>query len=148
MREKDVSFCPFRHWIDLWDEATADEEKRAKIKNLIDGQDLMLFFQHKGNVYGAPEESRIVFAKMKHPDEDVDEDWIEDASFTAVNLSRALLGERVESVFTSKDLDDIGVMSDEAAEERLLKGDSKGKTPKAMRHGKEGAHKIKLRDRS
>jgi hypothetical protein len=148
MRQKDVSFCPLRYWIDQWDEATADEDKRARIKNLIDGRDLMLFFQHKGSVYGAPEESRIVFAKMKHPDEETGKDWVEDASFTAVNLTRALTGESVENVFTSKDVDSIGVMSEEAAEEKLLKGEIKGKTPKPKKHGREGANKIKLRDRS
>jgi len=140
-----------RHLIDTWEQATADEDKLQRVRDIIDGQELLLFFQSKGNIYGAPEESRIVFAKMKHPDEEVSDEWIEDASFSAMNLTRALNGERSENIFSVKDMDDIAVISPDVVEDRLLSKAKKTKNVKALnpkKHGEDGANKHKLRDRS
>jgi hypothetical protein len=142
MPSNDVSFNPLRFYMDLWDEATAEDDQRQKLRNLIDSQELILFFRHKGDIFGAPEDSRIVFAKLKHPDEDTPEEWAEEASFTAINLSRALTGDKVESVFSQKDLDAIGVVSPDAVENLTLAPKKKAKKDKGPKP------EIELKDRS
>lgn len=141
MPSNDVSFNPLRFYMDLWDEATAENDQRQKLRSLIDSQELILFFRFKGDIFGASEDSRIVFAKLKHPDEDTPDEWAEEASFTAINLNRALSGEKVESVFSQKDLDGIGIVSPDAVEDLILSG-KKGKKGKKPKPG------IELKDRS
>lgn len=125
----------------LWDE---HNEKKAKADKILDGSNLILFFTKNKAVYGAPEESRLVFAKMKHPDEEVPENWANQASFSAFDLMRAMTGEKIENLFSCKDLDDIKVIDrDEAWDMLMTQKDKKG--PEGLKIN--GGNEIKLKDR-
>jgi len=110
-------FSDFRELMDKWDEAV----DRKQIQDMIEGNHFVFFFKRKDEVFGAPEESRLTFAKMKNPDEDASEEWIKDASFAAVNFNRALKGESVKSVFNAEDLKQIKVIERDEAVDVLVK---------------------------
>jgi hypothetical protein len=97
------------------------EDKLNKIRNIIDNQNLILFFKKDGKIYGAPEESRVVFAKMKNPDEDATKSWIKEANFSAFDLEKALQGKAVEAIFSIKDFNKIKIIDKEVAETALSK---------------------------
>jgi hypothetical protein len=101
---------------------------REDAKSLIETNKLVLFFKQDGKLYGAPESSRLVFARMKNPDEDVDEGWLSEADFVAFDLEKALEGEKVQSVFSYKDLKSIKIIDQEKMES-LLSKKSKNKEP-------------------
>jgi hypothetical protein len=118
---KTPAFSQFRELMNLWDESEAS----VKVKSLIEGNSLVLFFQMEDKVYGAPEGGRVTFAKMKSPDDDLPEGWIKDANFVAYDLGKAVKGEKVERVFSEKDLGGIKVIEQEKAED-LLEKSAKG----------------------
>jgi hypothetical protein len=97
------------------------EDKLNKVRSVVDAQNLILFFTKDKKIYGAPEESRVVFAKMKHPDEDVTKNWVKEASFCAYDLEKALQGNAVEVVFSIKDFGKIKIIDKEEAEKLLTK---------------------------
>jgi hypothetical protein len=129
-------FSNFRDLMDMWDIELAEGEFNGKIKSLIDGRGLILFFKKGDDVFGCDEDSRVLFAKMKNPkdDEDLPKNWDDDASFMANNLSRAIRGESTQSIFSKKDLKEIKVIDKEEAEEALLEL-AKGLGDKAFPNG-------------
>jgi len=134
----------FRVWLE------DKEDKKNKIRNLIDGQNLIFFFKKGDNIFGGPEESRLVFAKMKSPDEDMPDNWADEANFAAFDLFNALQGNQVMNMFGGKDLNDINVISPEEAEQKLMKSHDKEKpktTKLTITHGKHGAGMLKLKDK-
>jgi hypothetical protein len=110
-------FSSFRELIDKWDEAV----DRQQIQDMIEGNNFVFFFKKKDEVFGAPEESRLTFAKMKNPDEDTPKEWAKDATFAAINFNRAIQGEKVKSVFGFDDLKEIEVVERDEAIEKLVK---------------------------
>ena len=121
------------------------------MRNLIDGQNLILFFTKNNNVFGAPEESRLVFAKLKEPDTDMPDAWGDEANFAAFDLMKALLGDKVQNLFGKKDLGDIKVIDPEQAEKLLMKNKQPTMKPTdnlRVIHGKHGADMLKLKDKS
>lgn len=111
----------FKGWLGI------TEDLQDRIRILLDGQNLILFFKKDGDIYGAPEESRIIFSKIKKPDSETSKDWVKEAHFIAINLSKALHGERTQNMFDQKDLKDIHVLDKDEAEKALMKGSkSKG----------------------
>jgi hypothetical protein len=133
--------------LDLWDE---HEEVLGRVRSVIDGNGLLLFFRRGDDVFGAPEEGRIVFAKMKAPDEETPEDWAKDASFSAFDLMKALAGEVAQSIFSHKDLGGLEIMDRDSVEQHLAsnkKHPGKGTPKLKSHHGKDGAGKIKLKDK-
>lgn len=123
----------FRGFLDLWDKQAAKqklleqiEDKKNKIKALLDGGPMLLFMKNKdsGDIFGADEPSRVVFARMKNPSEDESEEWVDNASFMATNLHKLLNGEEGhETVFGNKDMKHLDVMDDkDDLIEKLIKG--------------------------
>ena len=127
------------------------EEKKNKIRGLLDGQNLILFFKKGDSLFGAPEESRLVFAKMKSPDEDTPDGWADDANFAAFDLMKALMGDRVESIFGKKDLKAIDVIEPEEAENMLMQTPDVVKNIitnfKPIKQSKYGLGMLKLKDK-
>jgi hypothetical protein len=128
------------------------ESKQDKVRNLIDGQNLILFFTKGDNLFGAPEESRLVFAKMKSPDDDMPDGWADDANFAAFDLMKALVGDRVENMFGKKDMKQIKIIDPEDAHSMLMKSPNnivKTVTDalKTIGHSKHGANMLKLKDK-
>jgi len=123
MREANLrqspAFSDFRHLMDIWDNYLAEDDASSKIKMLLDGQNLIMFFTKDKVVYGCPEESRLTFARIKHPNKD-DADLAE-ARFAAINLYDALLGKATQALFTKKDMKKIKIISQEKCASMLEK---------------------------
>lgn len=117
------AFSSFRSLMDIWDENTIIEnkkkaDKQSKVKSIIDGKNLIMFFKKGNSLFGAPEESRIVYAQMRNPDDD----WMaSDANFSAFDLIQALNGNSTENVFSMNDLPQIDIITRDEAEDSLMK---------------------------
>jgi len=114
-----LGFSNFRQLMDQWDE-TADGMNKDQVKSIIEGGGFIFFFEKGNELFAAPESSRVAFATMKHPDDDMPKTWAQEAAFTALNLSRALEGTPIKSVFNYKDLDDIHVKKDDEMYDLLM----------------------------
>ncbi len=97
--------------------------KEEKIRNVIDGQNLILFFKNGDKLFGAPEESRVIFAKLKTPedDEDMPTGWEKDANFSALDLMQAMNGSSAENLFSIKDMPNINIIDKSEMEKELMK---------------------------
>ena len=102
------AFPEFRRWLH-------EAVDRQKVHDMIEGSNFVFFFKRGKEVFGAPEESRLTFAKIKNPDEDLPSGWTEEATFMALNLSKAIQGEMVRSIFRKKDLKEITIMDKDEA---------------------------------
>lgn len=79
-----------------------------------------MFFKHKGKIFGAPESSRIIFAKMKDKkDEDNTKKWRKEANFSAIDLQKYGQDEQGQSIFGEKELSDIKVIDKSDVEKSL-----------------------------
>ena len=90
------------------------EEKLQDVLN-----NAVMFFIKDDGVFACPEEERLVFAKIKEPDEDVTD--INDLKFMATNLLRLLNGEEIDNMFGVKDLPKIKIIDKETAKKKLKK---------------------------
>jgi hypothetical protein len=115
--EKNV---PLRDLMDKWD-AQLRLEREEKIKDMLNNS-LLFFFQKNGEFFGGPEESRLIFAKLKDPDEDVTPAWNDEAAFMAINLSRALESDDPpKRLFYKRDMDGLKVIDKDDLEKLLFK---------------------------
>jgi hypothetical protein len=118
MELKMANFHDFHKFMDLW-EKHLNTDFIEKIKTLLDNNDLIFFFtRDSGEIFGCDEDARLTFARIKSPEPE-DEDWAQDASFSAHNLSRALNGDKSKNIFSKKDLKEIKII-DRKEVERLL----------------------------
>lgn len=88
----------------------------------------MYFTFGDSEVFGSPEESRLVFAKIKDP-KDEDRDALKDAMFSGIDLMKIMSGERTERLFSTKDLPKIKIIDKEELA-KLLKSNRKKTTHK------------------
>jgi uncharacterized lipoprotein YehR (DUF1307 family) len=105
-------------FIKIWLE---NEDNEKQIKTLLGGQEFVMFFQKGDSLYGGTEDTRLTFAKIKHPDEETSDEWVKDANFMAVNLTKSLKGTKVHNLFSKKDIKDIKIIDQDEAEKLLLK---------------------------
>jgi hypothetical protein len=101
--------------MNLWEEV----ESSVKIDSLIQNNELVLFFKKEGTIYGSPESGRVTFAKMKNPDDDLPEGWLEEANFVAYDLERAMKGQKVQRVFNHADLKKMKILDEEEVKKKL-----------------------------
>ena len=111
------AFSKFRMLMDHWDKYL---ESSKSLSEIIDENGLILFFTKDKEVYGAPEESRLIFAKLKTDKEDdpMQPGFRAEARFPAVNLRKLKSDneeDSKESVFSIKDLKKIKVIDREEA---------------------------------
>lgn len=107
----------FKKWMIM------EDDRKHEIESLLD--QFILFFQKDGEVYGAGEDSRVVFAKMKHPDDELPTNWEEESSFSAHNLKKILNGEQGYHLFRKSDLKSIKIIDREDAVKKLDKEEPK-----------------------
>jgi hypothetical protein len=108
--------------MDRWDRVLAEEEHRDRVHALVTAPQWVLFFRKGEAVYAAPEESRVVFAKLKSRGDEDGSAWKKEADFMAVNLTSYMADGRLsQSVLGQKDLKRIRVIDPEDAERELLK---------------------------
>lgn len=117
------AFSSFRKLMDIWDaasliEAKEKEDKQGKIKGIIDGKNMIMFFKNGNSIFGAPEESRIMFAQLLNPDDDF---VTEDPTFMAYDLLKTLGGQDTQNIFSAKDIPGIDVITRDEAETELMK---------------------------
>jgi hypothetical protein len=111
--------------MDAWDVICEEREKISMIHQLLDTQEFVFYFRFDNSVFGSPEESRIMYAKMKHPDKNDAGDWMDEANFMAMNLDDILMGQGSQRVFSKKDIKKIKVIDKEEAAEELGKKEDK-----------------------
>ncbi len=108
---KSPSFSSFRELMDKWDNSS----------NIFIENDLCLFFKKDGSFYGTAESGRITFARMKNPESKEDKDWQKEATFTAYDLEKTDEKNKSISVFNTKDIKKLKVLSKEEIEKQLEK---------------------------
>lgn len=114
-------FSNFRELMDLWNEA----EPALNIKTILESNGLVLFFKKDKKIYGAPEQSRLVFARMKNPEDESDKEWGKEANFSAYDLEDSSDGKFKKVMFDFKDLKEIEIVDQEKAEKLLAKKNKK-----------------------
>lgn len=114
-------FSKFRELMDMADEQLYIDDCRGRVESMIDHGDYVILFRKGGEIFGGGEDTRVIFAKMKHPDEDLPKGWEEEASFSADNLNKKLKGEPAQHVFEKDDLKEIKVIDREDAIDELHK---------------------------
>jgi len=128
METESPAFSDFRRLMDAWDLGKTILECEERINDILDKHELILFFTKGDDVFGSPEEGRLVFAKLKTDTEDdpMQPGFRQEARFPAFNLFKCMGdGEAgVESVFGIKDLPDISVIDREKAVE-MMRGHGK-----------------------
>lgn len=112
-------FSKFRSLMDIWDTYLLESDNETTIRNLIDQHGLIMFFKKDDDYFGCGEDGRIVFAKMKNPDEDMPEGWEDEASFTATNIGKMIHGEPSQQVFDSKTIKKLKVVDSDEVIEKL-----------------------------
>jgi hypothetical protein len=106
--------------MDIWDNCCMrEEDSSAKINMMLDGQNLIMYFTKDNQLYGCSEESRLTFARMKHPNKD--DANLKEARFGAINLYDALTGKITENLFSKKDLKGLKIVSKDKCESLLIK---------------------------
>lgn len=93
-----------------WKNYLVEKESQENLKNYLDNQGLIIFFKKDGEIYGGNESARVVFARMKHPDEEYDKDWKKQASFSATNLEKLVQGEPSSHMFDQDDMKNIKII--------------------------------------
>ena len=117
------AFLSFRDLMDRWD---IHLENIDSMNDLLDKHELILFFKKGDDYFGAPEDSRVVFAKLKTDTEDdpMMPGFRQEARFPAFNLIKFLSNDperSTESVFGIKDLPKISVCTREEAVDNMIK---------------------------
>jgi hypothetical protein len=117
------AFLSFRDFLDDWD---IQLENIDSMNDLLDKHELILFFKKGDDYFGAPEDSRVVFAKLKTDTEDdpMMPGFRQEARFPAFNLVKFLSNDperSTESVFGIKDLPKISVCTREEAVDNMMK---------------------------
>lgn len=92
------------------DEFFLKEEEKLNIQHLLDNQGMIFFFKKDDDYFGAGEDSRVIFARIKHPDKETPSGWADEASFTADNLTKMMQGDPCQRVFNKKDLKKIKIL--------------------------------------
>ena len=114
-----MAFSSFRGIMDTWD-THLENERNAAVKILVNSGSLVFFFEFEKEIFGSPEESRIVFATLKNPTKDLPDGWKEEASFMGVNLSvMSKEGNPTRRTFSYKDIKKINVLEKKEVETKL-----------------------------
>ena len=146
------AFSSFRQLLDTYDtysllETKKKGQKQEKVKNIIDGQNLIMFFKRGNGIFGAPEESRITFARLKNPSADGEFD--DEANFSAFDLMKAMQGASTENIFSTNDMEEIEVIPRDEVEHLLMQCPDEGNTVNLSSNQDDGSgiNVIKLKDK-
>jgi len=150
-----VGFSQFRHLMDVWDNYVFMENVEHEITKFLDHKQLLMFFRYpegakddgkEAKLYGAAEDGRLGFARMKSPNPEDPEEYQD--NFTAYDL-KSLLNhtedkDEVETIkiFDRKDLKKIKIISKDDAVAEL----AKDKHPKEIEVDDESEEKNLLTD--
>ena len=105
----------FRTWL------FEDEDSESRVDALIDQSGYILFFKKGKDIFACSEDGRVVFAKIKNPDDETPAGWEDEASFSADNLNKKIRGEPGQHVFDKASLKDIKIIDRDEAVKILKK---------------------------
>lgn len=124
----------FKDLIESWDYYCMVQEQKEKINDLFNNHELSLFFKKGENYFGAPENSRIIFAKLKNDDEDepMMPDFKNQAKFIALDILKAMSSDEdpSETMFGFGDIPSINVCDRDEVIEKILSYKPKKKDKK------------------
>lgn len=112
-------FSSFRPLMDKWDKFCIIEEQEKNINDIMDKHGMILFFKKGEGFFGAPEESRIMFARLKNNEEEPSDE----ARFTGIDLLKSMFGneeDSIQSAFGANDIPDIHVCDREEVVKHLM----------------------------
>jgi hypothetical protein len=122
-----VGFSKFRELLDEWDHFCMIKEAEDSINDLLDRHGLILFFKKGNDLFGAPEESRLIFAKLKNDDPEDDDPMLpafrDEAKFLGINLFKSMFDSpenSVQSMFGNSDIPKIHVCDRDEAIKMLM----------------------------
>jgi hypothetical protein len=102
-----------KSFLEFWNKASLSDAKKNQISLMVEAQGFLFFFTYHDEVFGATEDARVTFARMKEPDPgEESKGWLSEANFTAMNLTKALFGQPAQQIFKHKDLPEIKVIKD------------------------------------
>ena len=115
----------FRNLLDLWETSCLIDQEIEKINGLFDKHGMIIFFKKGDDLYGAPESSRLVFAKLKSKDADnpVSIGMKDQIRVPAVNLMKAMFGgdqDNIQVALTADDLEQMDVFDRDQTIQALL----------------------------
>lgn len=96
-------------------------EEEDQLADLL--RTFVMFFKRGEDFFGAPEESRIVFAKLKQPDAEDGAKWQDEARFLALNLLT-----NSQSVFGLPDLKNLQILDADKVSDLIRKKKKKNAT--------------------
>lgn len=100
-------------------------EEEKNIQDLMNNHGMILFFKKGQELFGAPEDSRLIFAKLKSgEDEPMMPGFKDEAKFMGINLFKLLFGspeDSSENLFGSTDIPSIKVCDREEIVKKLMK---------------------------
>lgn len=105
----------------MYEEILCEEENISRIDALLDDNEYVLYFFKDKQLFAGGEDSRLTFAKMKNPDDDLPKDWEKEATFSADNLEKLVLGEPGKHVFSSRDLKKMKIIDRDEVVQQLTK---------------------------
>lgn len=105
-----------------WDKFKVFE---ADIQRLIDGSELIFFFKKGKEVFGSTEEGRMAFAVMN--DKSEDKRLRDDVRVHAINLSKSMGSDKIESSLSREQMSEVKVIDRERAE-KILQREGKKST--------------------
>lgn len=110
----------FRDIMNAWDRYKLMEQINGikdRIKNIIGSGQFIMFVKKKSDndIFGTDEDGRLMFAKMKNPDDDevLPDGWEKEGSFSCTNLSQLVNGIPTQTIFGHKDLKDLEIVDDQ-----------------------------------
>jgi hypothetical protein len=138
-----------QYFVELWNNIQTEEKKdeinKNKIKVLMTSEEFVMFFKKNNTIYACDEDNRLIFAKMKVPDDDSGE-WLKEANFMAINLTKGLKGEKLQNLFSNKDIKSIKIISEDAAEKILLSQTKETIADSKVKDSEEEVGTIQLKD--
>jgi hypothetical protein len=115
--------------MNILDRSISEDEEANKIKHFADAHGLVLFFKKGDDYFGAGEDSRVVFARLKNPDDDVSDGWEDEANFSAINLTKLVKGDISQHIFNKDDIKNIKIMDQEKVTNALKGAGKKSQKP-------------------
>lgn len=107
---KSPPLSKFKKWM-ISNNYLEDENKENRLRDLINTNGLIMFFQKDDSMFGCPENGRIVFARMKS------EEGMNDANFIALNLSS---DEPSRQIIQNDDLNKLKIVDLEDAIKKIV----------------------------
>lgn len=87
--------------------------------NELEQNDLCIFFKKNGSVYGATEEGRITYARIKNPESKEDVSWKKDAVLILYDLEKESEDKRI--MIKSSEISKFHLINQDEAEKILKK---------------------------